>query len=105
MSWNSAQSLAEGDDSLGYPQFQGEDSFFLVQNGLIIQGGLATAPGSGDFNIPFPAPLSQQLLTVQITRRDVSNHIYISSVGTDLSNLQVHLTGGGGSFYWFAIGV
>jgi hypothetical protein len=103
--WNSAQAFAEANDELGLPQFQAADSFYLVQNGIITQGGKATAPGSGNFDLPFPAPFSQQILTIQVHRIDVANHIYVASVGTTLDNLRVHLTGSGGAFYWFAMGV
>lgn len=105
MTWNSAQSFQDGNDSLGFPQFQGADSYFLVTNGLIIQGGKATAPGTGNFDLPFPAAFTKQLLTVQVVRIDVANHIYVVSAGTNLEKLRVHLTASGGSFYWQAVGV
>ena len=105
MTWNSAQDFTKGSDVLGFPQFQLDDSFFLVQNGLIIQGGKATAPGTGNFDLPFVAPFEKQILTIQTHRIDVANYIYVVSAGTTLTNLRVHLAGGGGDFYWFAIGV
>jgi hypothetical protein len=104
MTWNSAQPLGES-DALGTPQFQGANSFYFVQNGLIVQGGLATFGSSGTHNIPLPAPLEKQILTIQLTRRDVSGHVHVENTGTTLSNLRIHLTGGGGSVYWLVIGV
>ena len=105
MTWNSAQDFSRGSDVLGFPQFQTDKSFFLVQNGLILQGGKATAPGSGDFDLPFVAPFEKQILTIQLQHIDISDHIRVVSAGTTLSNLRVHLTASGGAFYWFAIGV
>ena len=108
--WNSAIPLTgatpeELADGLGLPQFQDEDSFFVVQNGLIVQGGKATALSSGDLNVPLPAPFTQQILTIQIQRIDTADHIHVVTAGTTLENIRVHLTGTSGSFYWFAIGV
>lgn len=91
-------------EALGIPQFSG-DSFYQVFNGIVVQGGKATAGATGDFNVPFVAPFRQQLLTVQVHRIDVANHIHVVSAGTTLTNLRVHLTGAAGSFYWFAMGV
>ena len=110
MTWESAipfkgatpKELAEG---LGLPQFQATDSFYLVQNGLIIQGGKVTLSGSGNHDIPLPAPFTQQILTIQVQRIDVANHIHVDSAGTTLENIRVHLTGSGGAVYWFALGV
>lgn len=104
MTWNSAQELGAL-DALGTPQFQGTDSFYFVQNGLIVQGGLATFASAGAQNIPLPAPLEKQILSIQLTRRDTAQHIHVESAGTTLSNLRIHLTGGGGSLYWLVIGV
>jgi hypothetical protein len=49
--------------------------------------------------------LEKQILTIQLTRRDVSGHVHVENTGTTLSNLRIHLTGGGGSIYWLVIGV
>lgn len=109
MIWNSALPLVgatvnELEDGLGLPQFQGQDSFYFVQNGLIIQGGKLVGLPTGPSDVPFPAPFEQQILTIQLTRLDTANHVHVNSAGTTLSSMQVHITGGPADIYWFAIG-
>jgi hypothetical protein len=84
MSWGSAlpylgatpKQLAE---SQGIPQFQDTDSFYLVQNGLILQGGVLDSLAVGAHTISFPAPFQQQILTIQLTEIDGAGIIRVDS--------------------------
>ena len=110
MTWNGAVPFTrvqkqEFEDALGIPQFPAEESFYLVQNGLIIQGGKVSGLSAGNNIIAFPAAFTKQILTLQIQRTDVNNHSTIISGGTDLTQMTVNLTGSGGAIYWYAVGV
>jgi hypothetical protein len=92
-------------ESMGIPQFTAATSFYQILNGIVVQAGVASSASSGNLDIPLPAALRKQILSIQLTRVDVSSHVHIDSAGTTLSNLRIHLTGGGGSVYWLVIGV
>lgn len=110
MSWNSAlpfmgakdKALAE---SMGTPQFQGEDSFFLVQNGIIYQGGFLDTLAIGTHTMALPAPFQQQILTIQLTEIDGTGTIRVDSSTTDLETLGLIVAGAAVKCYWFAVGV
>lgn len=110
MSWNGAVPFTRGDqleaaEAIGIPQFPSENAFFLVQNGLIIQGGKVAGLAAGDNVIPFNTAFTQQILTLQVQRLDVSNHSTLISAGITLTQMTVNMTGSGGDIYWFAVGV
>ena len=110
MSWGSAlpylgatpKQLAE---SQGVPQFQDADSFYLVQNGLILQGGVLDSLAAGAHTTSFPAPFQQQILTIQLTEIDGAGTIRVDSSTTDLETLGLIVAGAAVKCYWYAVGV
>lgn len=110
MIWNGAVPFTrvqqqEFEDALGIPQFTATESFYLVQNGLIIQGGKLSGLSAGNNNVPFPAAFTKQILTIQLTRINAANHVHVNSASTDLDTMAIHVTGGPADVYWYAIGV
>lgn len=110
MTWNSAlpflgakdKALAE---SIGTPQFQGTDSFFLVQNGLIYQGGFLDTLAVGSHQIPFEAPLFQQILSIQLTEIDGTGIARVDSATTTLEMLGLTVAVAPTKLYWWVVGV
>ena len=61
MTWNGARpftrvDLLAAEEAIGIPQFPAENSFYLVTNGLIIQGGKVTGLSAGITSFPSMQP-------------------------------------------------
>lgn len=109
MNWNSALPLAgatinELEDGLGLPQFQGQDSFYFVQNGLIIQGGKLASLAIGNHLLALPAPFTQQILSIQLTEIGGTGFIRVNPATTTLDTIGLTVSVGATESYWFAIG-
>ena len=92
-------------ESMGLPQFQGTDSFFLVQNGLIYQGGFLDTLAVGSHSVPLCAPLVQQILSVQLTEIDGTGTVRVDSAATTLEILGLTVAGSPTKLYWWVVGV
>lgn len=103
--FNSAQDFRNANDSLGIPQFQTDKTYFLVQNGIITQGGVTALLSTGTHTISLVAPFTQQILAIHLQVIDSAAHIMVNSAGTNLEQISITLTGHASAFYWSAIGV
>ena len=92
-------------ESIGIPQFSGTAStdWFLVFNGLLIQGGLLVAQPAASTVSPFTAKFSQQVLGVFMTC-SVGGCTYAVTATTLDTFTSIH-TGAAQDMYWWAIGV
>lgn len=108
LGYASNPTIQEIQDSLGIPQFSGTagENWFIVLNGLIIQGGLVEISGAGaqpatSFNTAF----TQQVLGIFL--QGVGGAYGPYSVGTITLSTFVITNGAAntGSAYWWAIGV
>jgi hypothetical protein len=94
-------------DPLGIPQFQEDDSFYFVLNGIVIQGGKTpqvTHPGN--ITITFPAAFRQQVLCLSVQPMSTSAHTYyVDPANQNLEEFKIHTAGGNAWYYWFAMGV
>lgn len=91
--------------SFGIPQFSGTAStdWFLVFNGLLIQGGLLAAQPAASTANPFVTVFSQQVLGVFMTP-SIGRCTY-AVTATSLSTFTSEHTGAAQDMYWWAIGV
>lgn len=92
-------------ESMGLPQFQGTDSFFLVQNGLIYQGGFLDTLAVGSHSVPLYAPLFQQILSIQLTEIDGTGIARVDSATTTLEILGLTVAVAPTKLYWWVVGV
>lgn len=106
--WNSAPAFtgARLDDlreALGTPQFSGASGtdWYLVFNGMIIQGGQIEIP-AGTTTFPFVTAFSLQVLGVFV--QPFAKHAP-GVPTTTLSTFDVDHTGATHTAYWYAIGV
>lgn len=107
--WNNAPpytgaSLDQLHESLGIPQFSGSAStdWYLVFNGLVIQGGQITIP-AGSTSFPFVTAFPQQVLGVFL--QTTSGTPASAVTATTLSTFEVTYAGADHVSYWWAIGV
>lgn len=107
MTWNSAQRFSKGaKDEIGFPQFQGADSAFLVANGMIMQAGKTGSLAVGNHDIAFPAPFTKQILCIMVTPRNAEAAQWaILDAGSNLEKFQLKVATIAAPFYWFAWGV
>lgn len=91
-------------ESIGIPQFLGAAStdWFLVFNGLLIQGGLLAAQPAASTVNPFVTAFSQQVLGVFMTCSVGGNTYAVTA--TSLSTFTSEHTGAAQDMYWWAIG-
>lgn len=106
--WNNAPpytsaSLDQLHESLGIPQFSGSAStdWYLVFNGLLIQGGQITIPG-GITVFPLVTAFPQQVLGVFV-QPFAKQSPAVSA--TTLTTFTIDHTGATHDAYWWAIGV
>ena len=92
-------------ESLGIPQFSGASGtdWYLVFNGMIIQGGTVSVPAAATTTIPFVTAFGQQVLGVFLQEQSVATPMTVPA--KTLSTFDVNNTGVLRSIYWWAIGV
>lgn len=98
--------LSEIPDAIGITQFPSATNWFQTIGGLIIQGGIVTAVGSGaTVIVPFNVGFTIQVLNVFVQAQGTSvlgwsvNNITLAQF--ELINAAV----AGRDFHWWAIGV
>lgn len=92
-------------ESIGIPQFSGAagTDWYLVFNGLLIQGGTVAVPAAATTTIPFVTAFGQQVLGVFLQEQTVATPMTVPA--KTLSTFDVNNTGVLRSVYWWAIGV
>lgn len=91
-------------ESLGIPQFSGAAStdWYLVFNGLIIQGGTIELPAASTV-FPFVTGFTQQVLGVFLQSATIGQTPAV--ISTTLADFTVNHGGATHTAYWWAIGV
>lgn len=91
-------------DAIGIPQFSGTagTDWYLVFNGLIIQGGIVELPAASTA-FPFVTAFTQQVLGVFL--QPVTAGQTPAVISTTLSGFTTNHSGATHSCYWWAIGV
>ena len=102
---NSPGAFNEHPEGLGIPQFQTDASFYMILNGIVIQGGKLPSLAVGNHTVAFPAALSQQLLQVQLTEIGGSGFVRVNPATPELTTLGITVTCASTPAYWFVVGV
>lgn len=91
-------------EALGVPQFSGGTGtdWFLVFNGLLIQGGLITSP-AGATVFPFVTAYPQQVLGIFLQSRTAGLQSQVTA--NTLADFTVTHAGANCDHFWWAIGV